>query len=34
MDDKVMLIASKTQQRMGLTQTCKETRSEKESSER
>jgi hypothetical protein len=29
MNDKVMVIANKTQQRMGLTQTCKATRSEK-----
>jgi hypothetical protein len=34
MDDKVMMIANKTQQRMGLTQTCKATRSEKKSRER
>jgi hypothetical protein len=33
MDDKLMVIANKTQQMMGLTQTCKATRSEKKSRE-
>jgi hypothetical protein len=34
MDDKVMVIANKTQQWMELNKTCKATRSEKKSRER